>query len=91
VSSAFHFTFFFTLIRSLVQVFHGIYNTYDEAMSWPGVLWNNLFFLLSLVTMVIALAVEGIEDNSIRRMNPTKFPPTASTVVLDYIMKSSSK
>jgi len=56
-------------------------------MNYPGVLWNNVFFLISLVTMVIAIAFEGFEDSKLRSQAPNKFPPTASTLVTDHLMK----
>lgn len=73
----------------LFKGFHIFYSTYTASNTWPGVLWNNLFFLISLVTMVIAMAYEGYQDSKLRSIEAEKFPPTASTLIMGYLCKKS--
>jgi len=71
------------LAQFVNQVFHCIYDTYDEAMTWPGSLWDNLFFGLSLVTMLLGIILEACYDSSVRKSK--SFPPTAAHVVVERI------
>lgn len=69
-------------------MFHAVYSSYSESMTWPGLLWNNLFFAISLSTMLVALVFEGVEESKLRRVHPDKFPPNASTMMMDFITKN---
>lgn len=72
-----------SLAQFVNQGFHIKYYSYGMANSWPGDLWNNVFFLLSLTTMLGGIVVEGFADRRVRASpsSPT-FPPTASTLVM---------
>jgi hypothetical protein len=70
------------------QVFHCIYNTYEEAMNWPGNLWDNLFFLISLSTMLIGIIVEAYCDSAVREGK--SFPQTATYMILERMIKGLS-
>jgi len=73
------------------QGFHAEFYNYGDSMSWPGDLWNNLFFLLSLSTMVAGLLLEGWADAKLRVANPpTRFPPTATHLVIQRLEKCLS-
>ena len=75
-----------SLAQFVNQVFHGIYFTYDDATHWPGDLWDNLFFLLSLATMVAGIIVEGIGDFELRGKHPPgRFKPTAAHVISGWV------
>mmetsp|Transcript_45779 Transcript_45779/g.92397 ORF Transcript_45779/g.92397 Transcript_45779/m.92397 type:complete len:237 (-) Transcript_45779:282-992(-) len=74
-----------TFSQFVNQGFHVYYATYETSMRWPGVLWNNLFFLISLATMVAAMGLEGFEDIKVRTKWPRKFPPTAAVIVTERL------
>jgi hypothetical protein len=76
-----------SLCQFVNQGFHVRYDKYEEAMRWPGVFWNNIFFMLSLLTMVIAMGLEGFEDAKVRAKWPEKFPPTASVLITERLWK----
>ena len=77
-----------TLAQYVNQIFHVLYWTYDAAMHYPGDLWDNLFFLISLATMLAGIVVEGCADRSLRADHPPgNFKPTAAHVVAGWFME----
>lgn len=74
------------------QAFHLKYASWASSQSMPGLLWDNLFFLTSLSTMLSGLAIEAYLDGRVRREALEKkstfyerggaFAPIASPLVL---------
>jgi hypothetical protein len=74
------------------QVFHLKYASWASSQSMPGLFWDNLFFLTSLITMLSGLAFEAYFDRQVRRDALAKdsllykqgcaFAPVASPFVL---------
>lgn len=66
------------------QVFHLEYRTYNTAFEeMPGVLWCNLFFSLSVLTVVPAVLIEAVAEERVRRESPGVYPNTLTMVLLE--------
>ena len=75
-----------TLAQYANQVFHLLYWTYAAATHWPGDLWDNVFFMLSLATMLAGILVEGAADTALRKKYPPgTFKPTAAHVLTNWL------
>lgn len=80
------------LAQFVDQGFHFKYASYASSQSMPGLLWDNLFFLTSLIAMLTGLAIEGCFDAQVRKKTVTKqssfyerggtFAPVATPSVL---------
>jgi hypothetical protein len=69
------------LAQFVNQAFHAVYRSYAASMTLPGAVWDNAFFFLSLLTMLVGLGLEGWEEARLRAAAAAAYPPTASTAL----------
>jgi len=65
-----------------------VYNSYEAAETWPGVLWVNLFFAQNMACAATAGALQWYEESRLRKACPNNFPPGPVAYFREWIRTS---
>lgn len=79
----------FLLVNSLTQyanqVTRIVYYNYNLQNTYPGVLWTNLFFVLSFACAGVAGLFQLREETLLRKQRPQEFPPGPVEIAKKYL------
>ena len=81
----------FLVLNSLTQYANQasriIYYSYELQSVYPGTLWTNLFFVLSMICAAIGGFIQLHAELQLRKMHPDKFPPTIFETCGEYLTR----
>jgi len=82
---------FFLILNSLTQYANQatriIYYSFELQNVFPGTLWTNLFFMLSMMCAAVAGVLQIHAEMGLRKVHPEKFPPTLFETLGEYLTK----
>ena len=84
----------FLILNSLTQYANQasriIFYSFELQNVFPGVLWTNLFFALSMMCAAVGGFLQLHAEMLLRRVHPERFPPSLLTTLRVYLAKTSS-
>ncbi|KAK1737416.1 hypothetical protein QTG54_011702 [Skeletonema marinoi] len=82
---------FFLILNSLTQYANQatriIYYSFELQNVFPGTLWTNLFFMLSMMCAAVAGVLQIHAEMGLRKVHPERFPPTLFETLGEYLTK----
>ena len=88
------FIIFFLILNSLTQYANQasriIFYSFELQNVYPGTLWTNLFFVLSMLCAALGGFVQLHAELQLRKVHPDRFPPTLFETLGEYMAKVRS-